>query len=93
MVDDITIQSSQGLISSVSSGSAKTDNSKVNADTETSFAETLSQTQNLRFSNHAQKRLESRNISLTADFQMRLIKQKSVVEKNRSLWLTTWLLS
>jgi flagellar operon protein len=38
----------------------------------TSFAETLDQTQNLRFSNHAQKRLQTRNISLSSDSVERL---------------------
>ncbi|MCL4559606.1 MAG: hypothetical protein M1281_03195 [Chloroflexi bacterium] len=39
-----------------------------------SFAETLAKTQQIRFSNHAQKRLETRNISLSDDGISRLSK-------------------
>jgi flagellar operon protein len=39
---------------------------------ETSFADTLNQVQNLRFSNHAQKRMEYRDINLTEDGMNRL---------------------
>lgn len=81
MADDITIQSSQGLISSAASGAAKTSSPKVNKDIETSFAETLSQTQNVRFSNHAQKRLEARNINLTDDGISRLSNAVDKAEK------------
>jgi flagellar operon protein len=81
MADDITIQSSQGLISSATSGSTKTNSPKVNKDVETSFAETLSQTQNVRFSNHAQKRLEARNINLTDDGISRLSNAVDKAEK------------
>lgn len=42
------------------------------ASPETSFAETLNQVQSIRFSNHAQKRLEYRNINLTEDGMNRL---------------------
>ena len=38
----------------------------------TSFAQTLEQSQNLRFSNHAQKRLQTRNIELSSDSVERL---------------------
>lgn len=37
-----------------------------------SFAETLSQAQNIKFSNHAQKRLQTRDISLSDDGLARL---------------------
>lgn len=81
MTDDFTIQSSQGLISSTAAGSTKTSSTKVNSENETSFAETLSQTQNVRFSNHAQKRLEARNINLTDDGINRLSNAVDKAEK------------
>jgi flagellar operon protein len=47
----------------------------------TSFAETLEQTQNVRFSNHAQKRLQNRNISMTDDSMERLSNAVDKAEK------------
>lgn len=46
-----------------------------------SFAETLSEVQNVRFSNHAQKRLEYRNINLTEDGMTRLANAVDKAEK------------
>jgi flagellar operon protein len=46
-----------------------------------SFADTLAQAQNLRFSNHAQKRLESRNINLNDDGLNRLSNAVDKAEK------------
>jgi flagellar operon protein len=81
MVDDITIQSNQGIISSTATSASKTGSTKVDPASGTSFAETLSQTQNLRFSNHAQKRLEARNINLTDDGISRLSNAVDKAEK------------
>lgn len=81
MADDLTVQSGQGIISSLPSVPSKTDASKTNPENETSFADTLSKTQDLRFSNHAQKRLESRNITLTDDGISRLSEAVNKAEK------------
>jgi len=81
MTDDLTIKSSQGIISSAATVSTKTESAKADASVETSFAETLAQTQNLRFSNHAQKRLEARNINLTDDGISRLSNAVDKAEK------------
>jgi flagellar operon protein len=81
MTDDLMIQASQGLISSASKVTPKADQTKSEANSEISFAETLAQTQNLRFSNHAQKRLEARNINLTDDGINRLSNAVDKAEK------------
>jgi flagellar operon protein len=81
MVDDFKVQASQGIINSASSGGIKPESTKVNADGRPSFEETLSQTINLRFSNHAQKRLEARNINLTDDGITRLSDAVDKAEK------------
>lgn len=51
---------------------------------ETSFSEILSQAQDVRFSNHAQKRLQSRQINLDADSVSRLSDAVDRVEKRGS---------
>lgn len=51
---------------------------------ETSFSEILSQAQDVRFSNHAQKRLQSRQINLDADSVSRLSEAVDRVEKRGS---------
>lgn len=81
MADEFTIKASQGIISSTTSVQAKTEVSKNETNNGVSFAETLAQTQNLRFSNHAQKRLESRNINLTDDGINRLSNAIDKAEK------------
>lgn len=81
MTDDLTIHSNTGIIPPQSTGSTGSNVSKTTKSTETSFAETLAQTQNLRFSNHAQKRLESRNINLSDDGINRLANAVDKAEK------------
>lgn len=80
MVDDFKVQSSQGIINTQSAGSIKTESSRIEAEGSASFADTLSNI-NLKFSNHAQKRLESRNISLTDDGINRLANAIDKAEK------------
>jgi flagellar operon protein len=46
-----------------------------------SFADTLAQAQNIKFSNHAQKRLQSRDISLSDDGMARLANAVEKAEK------------
>jgi flagellar operon protein len=46
-----------------------------------SFSDTLNQVQSLKFSNHAQKRLESRNISLSDESVSRLTNAVEKAEK------------
>ena len=81
MVDDFKVQASQGIINTQAVGAVKPESAKVDAESgSTSFADTLSNI-NLRFSNHAQKRLESRNISLTDDGINRLANAVDKAEK------------
>jgi flagellar operon protein len=74
MSDPLRIQANQAVQSGIrpSAGSAKP------AVGGPSFADILSQTQQLRFSNHAQKRLDTRQITLSDDGLKRLT---SAVEK------------
>jgi flagellar operon protein len=81
MADEIKIQTGSNVSPSSITQSATSVNSKANEVTGASFAETLSQTQNLRFSNHAQKRLEARNINLTDDGLNRLSSAVDKAEK------------
>ena len=55
MVDEIKIQSTQSIQNAKPASSSQ--GSRIQNTGDTSFAETLAQTQNLTFSNHAQKRL------------------------------------
>jgi len=81
MVDDLKIQPDTSIRSTtnIQSTSASVANSKPVEGN--SFAETLSEVQNLRFSNHAQKRLEFRNINLTEDGMTRLANAVDKAEK------------
>jgi flagellar operon protein len=81
MVDEIKIQANQGIIPTSATQPNTAFNKTENGTSGVSFAETLSQTQNLRFSNHAQKRLEARNISLTDDGINRLSNAVDKAEK------------
>jgi flagellar operon protein len=82
MADEIKIQSNQVSASTTAAQTnAAGSNSKLNTENGISFAETLVQSQNLRFSNHAQKRLETRNISLTDDGIARLSNAVDKAEK------------
>lgn len=81
MADEIKIQSNPGIIPTSAAQSTGAVNKSVNGANDLSFAETLSQTQNLRFSNHAQKRLEARNINLTDDGISRLSNAVDKAEK------------
>lgn len=81
MADEIKIQTSQTITPSTVGQGISTSSKVENTDNGISFAETLSQTQNLRFSNHAQKRLEARNINLTDDGITRLSNAVDKAEK------------
>lgn len=67
MTDDMKINASQNLSTSKTTQAMAGLSSVAKVDSSNSFAETLLKTQNLRFSNHAQRRLETRNINLTDD--------------------------
>lgn len=81
MADEIKIQTSQAITPSAAGQSTSTSSKVEGSDNGISFADTLSQTQNLRFSNHAQKRLEARNINLTDDGITRLSNAVDKAEK------------
>jgi flagellar operon protein len=81
MADEIKIQSNPGIIPTTATPSTTAANKTATSSSDVSFAETLSQTQNLRFSNHAQKRLEARNINLTDDGMSRLSNAVDKAEK------------
>lgn len=74
-MDDFRIQPEQSIRSTAQVNSAgSTSPAKQSGKTQggQSFSEVLSQVQEVQFSNHAQKRLESRQISLTPDSVSRL---------------------
>ncbi|NMC11356.1 MAG: hypothetical protein GYA34_00565 [Chloroflexi bacterium] len=81
MADPIRINSSEPI---VSNSTARNDQNRVEGQ---SFADTLAQkisqpgTQTLKFSNHAQKRLETRDISLSDDGLARLAMAVDKAEK------------
>lgn len=81
MADEIKIQSNPGIIPTTATQSNTAASKMASGTGDVSFAETLSQTQNLRFSNHAQKRLEARNINLTDDGISRLSNAVDKAEK------------
>ena len=81
MADDFKIQANPGIIPTSATQSTSAVNKTAAGAHDVSFAETLSQTQNLRFSNHAQKRLEARNISLTDEGISRLSNAVDKAEK------------
>jgi flagellar operon protein len=81
MVDEMKIQPDSNIrsTSNVQAVGSNANNSKpIDGN---SFAETLSEVQNVRFSNHAQKRLEYRNINLTEDGMTRLANAVDKAEK------------
>lgn len=70
MTDSLRIQSNRAYgVQTTTSNSFESQRSAVNG---SSFADTLAQAQGVRFSNHAQKRLESRDIQLSEDNVNRL---------------------
>ncbi|NMB87366.1 MAG: hypothetical protein GYA17_03335 [Chloroflexi bacterium] len=69
MADPLRINSSQSSANSLSGNQAAASPSDVNG---ANFADTLAGVQDLKFSNHAQKRLQSRNITLDDDGIARL---------------------
>jgi flagellar operon protein len=74
-MDDFRIQPEQNIRSTAqvnSAGSASPAKQSGKTQGGQSFSEVLSQVQEVQFSNHAQKRLESRQISLTPDSVSRL---------------------
>ncbi len=74
---DQTVRSGQGI-----AGAQKNPAGKAYQTQESqSFSDVLSQVQEVQFSNHAQKRLESRQINLTADSVNRLSEAVDRVEK------------
>ena len=81
MADDFKIQSNQGIIPPSAAKSNSAANKAATSSSELSFADALSQTQSVRFSNHAQKRLEARNINLTDDGINRLSNAVDKAEK------------
>lgn len=81
MADDLKIQSTNPIQPSIPAGESNTSSARVNNEGGVSFAETLSQAQKLRFSNHAQKRLEARNIALSDDGINRLSNAIDKAEK------------
>ena len=81
MVDEMKIQPDSNIrsTSNVQAVGSNANNSKpIDGN---SFAETLSEVQNVRFSNRAQKRLEYRNINLTEDGMTRLANAVDKAEK------------
>lgn len=82
MEEDLRLQSGYSIQSTQSNTSAaqKADKSTNQA----SFSEILAQTQDLHFSNHAQQRLQSRQIDLDADSVSRLSEAVDRVEKKGS---------
>ena len=81
MADDMKINASLNLTASKTAQTLPGLSSAGKVDSSNSFAETLLKTQNLRFSNHAQKRLETRNINLTDDGINRLSNAVDKAEK------------
>jgi len=81
MSDDFKIQSNPGIIPTKATPTTVAANKTASNTSDVSFADTLSQTQNVRFSNHAQKRLEARNINLTDDGISRLSNAVDKAEK------------
>jgi flagellar operon protein len=82
MEDDLRILTGLSTQATQSSSSA-TQKSDKSTDS-TSFADILAQTQDLHFSNHAQQRLQSRQIDLNAESVSRLSEAVDRVEKKGS---------
>jgi flagellar operon protein len=81
MTDDIKILPNQNIPVTKATSTPVTNKSRVSDTNGSSFADALSQAQNLRFSNHAQKRLEARNINLSDDGINRLSNAIDKAEK------------
>ncbi len=82
MVDEFLVQLGQSVQPTRNDAAVTQKNSQKSG--ETSFSEILNQVQDVRFSNHAQKRLESRQINLDADSVSRLSEAVDRVEKKGS---------
>jgi flagellar operon protein len=78
MTDPLSIQANSG----VQPGARSTASPPKAPAGSTSFADILSQTQKLRFSNHAQKRLDTRQINLTDDGLNRLTSAVDKADKH-----------
>jgi flagellar operon protein len=82
MNDTLRVQQEQSILATRTNVSEVRQNNKQQG--EVSFKETLAQVQDVRFSNHAQKRLQSRQINLDADDVSRLADAVDRVEKRGS---------
>lgn len=82
MVDEFLVQLGQSVQPTRNDAAVTQKNSQKSG--ETSFSEILNQVQDVRFSNHAQKRLESRQINLDAESVSRLSEAVDRVEKKGS---------
>lgn len=81
MVDDMKIQPDSSIRSTTNAHSTGSNINNSKPIDGNSFSETLSEVQSLRFSNHAQKRLEFRNINLSEDGMTRLANAVDKAEK------------
>ena len=77
MTDSIHLSSTKPVVSPQPTGSSPSRQSVPGS----SFENTLAKAQNIKFSNHAQKRLETRNISLSDDGLIRLSNAVDKAEK------------
>jgi flagellar operon protein len=77
MIDSLRINSSSPILPAQSKSVQTTSGNGQSID----FAQTLAEAQNLKFSNHAQKRLQTRNISLTDEGLSRLNNAVNKAEK------------
>jgi flagellar operon protein len=82
MNDPLRVQGEQSIHATHTDISEVRQNTKQQSDV--SFNEILAQVQDVRFSNHAQKRLQSRQINLDADSVSRLADAVDRVEKRGS---------
>ncbi len=82
MNDTLRVQQEQSILATRTDVSEVRQNNKQKG--EVSFNEILAQVQDVRFSNHAQKRLQSRQINLDADDVSRLADAVDRVEKRGS---------
>jgi flagellar operon protein len=82
MNDTLRVQQEQSILATRTDVSEIRQNNKQQG--EVSFNEILAQVQDVRFSNHAQKRLQSRQINLDADDVSRLADAVDRVEKRGS---------
>ncbi len=82
MNDSLRVQREQSIHATQADVSEIRQNNQQQGDV--SFSEILSQVQDVRFSNHAQKRMQSRQINLDADSVSRLADAVDRVEKRGS---------